>query len=67
MLEFHIAGIGSKPEDAGQTKTLVIILLKKDMDASIRLNTWGLCNRPELFISWQEDFKREIGQSVLGG
>ena len=67
MLEFYVASAGANPEDASQTKTLLLLLLKKDMDAAIRLNTWALRNRSELFANWQDDFKLGIGSSVLGG
>jgi hypothetical protein len=62
MLEFHLLAVESKH----QTRDLVCLVLKKDMDAAIRLNKWGLMNRPECFIGWQEDVARDIGSLVLG-
>jgi hypothetical protein len=63
MLEFHFA----VEQDSRQTKDLLFLVVKKDMDAAIRLNSWGLQNRPELFKDWQDDFSREVGKTVLGG
>jgi hypothetical protein len=63
MLEFHLAA----EQDVDQTRDLLFLVVKKDMGAAIRLNSWGLQNRPELFKDWQDDFSREIGKRVLGG
>jgi hypothetical protein len=35
------------------------------MDVAIRANKWGLQNRQEIFMDWQEEFSREIGNKVL--
>jgi hypothetical protein len=63
MLEFHLA----VDQNAHQTRDLLFLLLNKDMGAAIRLNAWGLQNRPKLFEDWQDDFSREIGHKVLHG
>jgi hypothetical protein len=61
MLEFHLA----VEQDAHRAKDLLLLVVKKDMDAAIRLNSWGLHTRPELFKVWQDDFSREIGKRML--
>ena len=63
MLEFHLA----VEQDKGATKDLVFLVLKKDMDAAIRLTSWGRQNRLTLFKDWQDEFAKEVGKRVLGG
>lgn len=62
MLQLHLA----VEQNEGQTKELVFLLLKKDMSAAIRLNSWGRQNRPAIFSNWQDEFAAEVGHTVLG-
>jgi ligand-binding sensor domain-containing protein len=62
MLEFHV----SAEADAQNVRELMFPLLKKDLDSAVRLNRWGMKNRPDLFAAWQEEFSKEVGKRVLG-
>jgi hypothetical protein len=61
MLEFHLA----VEQNKDQTRDLVFAIINKDMDAAVRLISWGRRNRPELFKDWQDEFAREIGKRVM--
>ena len=63
MLEFHLA----VEQSTDRARDLVLLVLRKDMDAAIRASAWGQQNRPELFKGWQADFEIEVGKRVVGG
>jgi hypothetical protein len=63
MLEFHL----SVEKNVQSARDLIFYLLKKDLDSVVRLNRWGLDNRPDLFSHWQEEFSKEVGKRVLLG
>jgi hypothetical protein len=61
MLQFHVSAVTNPDDD----RDLLLLVLKKDMDAAIRLNSWGLQNRPDLFNPWQDIFKKAVGDRVV--
>jgi hypothetical protein len=60
MLEFHFIDEPSSES----ARTLLFMLLKRNINTAIRMNSWGQQNRSQLFDCWQAEFSREVGNAM---
>jgi hypothetical protein len=63
MFEFYLAS----EKEADKARTLLLFLAKTQLDSAVELNAWGLSNRPEIFVSWQNEFINEVGKIKVAG